>query len=154
MKELFRYNKDWPYHASAGAVVFSADSSKLAALYRGAHKLESEGWHLPKGTIENGESIEQTAIREVREEAGLDIEIVGYLGSISREYDSPTDGELVIKTIHYFIGRLIRDTGKIDNEHDRVDWLTPAEAIKKTSLQPKKEDEIIKRALLYKEKFL
>ena len=154
MRELFTHNKDWPYHVSAGAVVFSADSSKLAVLYRGADKLEPEGWHLPKGTIENGESIERAAIREVLEEAGLDIEIIGYLGAISREYDSPTDGELVIKTIHYFIARLIRDTNTIDNEHDRVDWLTPAEAIKKTSLQPKKEDEIIKRALLYQEKFL
>jgi len=154
VKELFRYNKDWPYHVSAGAVVFSADSSKLAVLYRGADNIESEGWHLPKGTIENNESIERAAIREVREESGLDIEIAGYLGAINRQFKSKTDGELVVKTIHYFIARLIRDTNALDNEHDRLDWLTPAEAIKKTSLQPKKEDEIIKRALLYKEKFL
>lgn len=44
-------------------------------------------WGLPGGRIEPGESIHQTAIREVKEETGLDIEITQLLGI----YSGPTD---------------------------------------------------------------
>jgi 8-oxo-dGTP pyrophosphatase MutT (NUDIX family) len=37
-------------------------------------------WVLPKGHVEPGETLEQTAVREVREEAGVDAEVVGPIG--------------------------------------------------------------------------
>src|SRR5229473_5462840 len=40
-------------------------------------------WALPKGTPQSGETIEQVALREVQEETGLQVKLIGYVGSIS-----------------------------------------------------------------------
>ena len=50
-----------------GVVIFRG---KILLLYKNYHN-RYEGWVLPKGTVENGETHEQTALREVHEETGL-----------------------------------------------------------------------------------
>jgi len=80
-------------------------------------------WTLPKGTPDPGESVEETALREVSEETGLTVRIVEPLPSI--EYDFVQDGLRIHKTVHYF---LMLPTGgdlaRHDLEFERVRWIT------------------------------
>ena len=54
-----------------GVVIFRG---KILLLYKN-YKHRYDGWVLPKGTVEKGETYEQTAVREVNEEAGADVRI-------------------------------------------------------------------------------
>jgi len=61
----------------------------------------SNDWVLPKGRLENNETIELAAIREVQEESGISAKIEKYLGFVKYDYQH-NDGEKVKKTVHYF----------------------------------------------------
>ncbi|NLG54158.1 MAG: NUDIX hydrolase [Rhodococcus sp.] len=58
-------------------------------------------WSLPKGHIEQGETAEQTAMREVKEETGIHGEVLAALGSI--DYWFVTEGRRVHKTVHHYL---------------------------------------------------
>ncbi len=80
--------------------------------------LTHEGrWQLPKGWIEEGESPEQAAVREVREEGGVDGDIIGPLDTIEYWYTSTYDPEpvRVHKHVHMF---LLHYTGGTTDDHD------------------------------------
>jgi 8-oxo-dGTP pyrophosphatase MutT (NUDIX family) len=84
-------------------------------------------WTLPKGTPNDGESIDQTALREVAEETGLEVRILAPVGAI--EYFFTEAGRRIHKTVHYF---LMEATGgsldSHDHEFDEVAWLPLDEA--------------------------
>lgn len=80
-----------------GVVIFRG---KILLLYKN-YKNRYEGWVLPKGTVEEGETHEQTALREVREESGADAEIVEYLDSSSYTFTVPED--TVVKEVHWYL---------------------------------------------------
>jgi 8-oxo-dGTP pyrophosphatase MutT (NUDIX family) len=111
---------------SAGGVVFR----------RGGHGVEivlvgrpSEGlWALPKGTPEPGESIQDTALREVREETGLHVRIAEPLGTVRYQF-TDHDGTLVDKTVHHYLLEPVGgDLDAHDAEHEVVQWLDIHEA--------------------------
>jgi 8-oxo-dGTP pyrophosphatase MutT (NUDIX family) len=58
-------------------------------------------WSLPKGHIEQGETAEETAIREVAEETGIRGQVLAALGSI--DYWFVTEGRRVHKTVHHYL---------------------------------------------------
>lgn len=60
-------------------------------------------WSLPKGHIEQGETAEQTAVREVAEETGIRGSVLAALGRI--DYWFVTDGRRVHKTVHHYLMR-------------------------------------------------
>jgi len=62
-------------------------------------------WSLPKGHIELGETAEQTAIREVAEETGIEGSVLAALGSI--DYWFVTEGRRVHKTVHHYLMRFL-----------------------------------------------
>ena len=84
-------------------------------------------WTLPKGTPDVGETVEETALREVAEETGLEVRIVEPLRAI--EYDFVQDGTRIHKTVHYF---LMEPTGgdlaDHDHEFEKVRWVPFEEA--------------------------
>ncbi|WP_189209031.1 MULTISPECIES: NUDIX hydrolase [Actinokineospora] len=86
---------------SAGGMVLDADRDRVALIGR----LDRRGrllWSLPKGHIEAGETPEQTAVREIAEETGIDGEVVRPLGTI--DYWFIADGrKRVHKTVHHFL---------------------------------------------------
>ena len=83
---------------SCGGVVIYR--GKILALYK-SYKNRYEGWVLPKGTVEAGEDYEQTALREVREEAGVRASIVKYIGSSQYNFTVPED--MVNQEVHWYL---------------------------------------------------
>ena len=76
---------------------------------------------LPKGRPDPGESLEQTALREVAEETGLAARIVSPLGTAVYAYTDP-QGE-IDKTVHFFLMELASlEVGPTDGELERVAW--------------------------------
>ena len=59
------------------------------------------GWVLPKGTVEPGETYQQTALREVKEETNSDAEIVKYIGKT--QYTFRGNEDIVSKTVHWYL---------------------------------------------------
>ena len=108
--------------SAGGIVVRSRDSRPEIVL--GARRRVRGGrtWTLPKGTPDPGESIEETARREVTEETGLQVDIVGSLGSI--EYSFVKAGVRIEKTVHYFLMQPRGgDLGLHDQEFEEVRWV-------------------------------
>lgn len=84
-------------------------------------------WTLPKGTPDPGESVEETALREVAEETGLQVRILEPLPSI--EYAFVQDGTRIHKTVHYFLMEPVGgDLSRHDAEFERVRWVPFDEA--------------------------
>ncbi len=111
---------------SAGGVVYrrSAEGHDIVAVQRARHG----DWSLPKGHIEAGESREQAALREVKEETGLDAKIVGELGEIVYFYRRREEG-LVRKSVYHYLMEAVSDKlGKPNWEVSEVRWVPITEA--------------------------
>jgi 8-oxo-dGTP pyrophosphatase MutT (NUDIX family) len=101
-------------------------------------------WSLPKGTPAGEESVEQTALREVGEETGLDVRIVQPVGPI--EYFFTQRGTLVHKTVHYFLMQATGgDLAGHDHEFDEVRWVPLEEA--RTLMSYPTERELLEQVL-------
>ncbi|HEY4685529.1 MAG TPA: NUDIX hydrolase [Dehalococcoidia bacterium] len=114
---------------SAGGVVVRRDAGALQVLLcgRGADRL----WALPKGTPEPGESLEQAAVREVREETGVEVEVAGLVGEIRYWFSRPQEGVRYNKTVrHYLLRPIGGDPSLHDHEFDEVRWVSVPEALK------------------------
>ncbi|MBE5939893.1 MAG: NUDIX domain-containing protein [Lachnospiraceae bacterium] len=83
---------------SCGGIVIYR--GKILVLYKN-YKNKYEGWVLPKGTVEEGEDYEETAIREVFEEAGVKANIVKYIGKSKYSFNIP--GDTVSKDVHWYL---------------------------------------------------
>jgi 8-oxo-dGTP pyrophosphatase MutT (NUDIX family) len=113
---------------SAGGIVIRYEEG-IPQLVVGSRRREPDGvtWTLPKGTPQSGETVEQTALREVAEETGLQVRITEPLDSI--EYWFVQRGTRIHKTVHYFLMEPIGgDLARHDHEFDQVRWLPIPEA--------------------------
>lgn len=111
------------YEKSCGCIVVRLiDNKKKILIIR-----QNDGnWYIPKGHVEGSESEEETAIREVKEETGIDIKIVpGFRNVINY---TPADN--VSKDVVFFIGKYISGTEKIQEEELlELKWCTYDEAV-------------------------
>lgn len=127
---------------SAGGVVYRFSNNEIYILLCG--RREGDLWGLPKGTPDAGETLEQTASREVTEETGLQGILQDKIGEI--HYWFTRDGIRYSKTVHFY---LFSPTGGSIQEHDPefdyVAWFPWQEALQKLSY--KDEIEMVNRAL-------
>lgn len=105
---------------SAGGLVL--DERRRGALIGRQDRRGRMVWSLPKGHIEEGETAEAAAIREIREETGISGSIVAPLGVI--DFWFMAEDRRVHKTVHHFLlraegGELSSD----DAEVDSVEWV-------------------------------
>ena len=76
-------------------------------------------WEFPGGKVEAGESEEQALIREIREELGIDIEVVRRIPG-----EWPLHDDLVL---HLYVARLITGEPAPLEQHDEIRWVTTAQ---------------------------
>jgi 8-oxo-dGTP pyrophosphatase MutT (NUDIX family) len=129
---------------SAGGVVYRRRKGRLEIALAARRTRRGElAWGLAKGAIEPGEAVESAAVREVREETGLEARIEAPLGDI--RYFYVWEGVRVRKTVHFF---LMRSTGGRvslrDHEMEDVRWFPLEEALKLAAYRG--EREVLERA--------
>ena len=114
---------------SAGGVVYRVREGRpeIVLVARPVTNL----WALPKGTPNPGESLEETALREVSEETGLEVEIVEPISEIAYSFHV-TDGRVRIdKVVHHFLMTATGgDVSHHDHEYDLVGWYGLTEALR------------------------
>ena len=83
----------------------------------------SMSWRLPKGTPEPGESVAETARREVQEETGVSVRVLAPITSIRYFFVGHDDGVRYDKTVHFYLMKpLGGSTANHDGEFDVVEW--------------------------------
>jgi ADP-ribose pyrophosphatase YjhB (NUDIX family) len=102
---------------SAGGLVIDFDRDPISTVIIGRYDRRGRMvWSLPKGHIEAGETRQQTAEREVREETGIIGRVIGELGTV--DFTFVAEGRRIHKTVHHFI--LERTGGEISTEDVEV----------------------------------
>jgi len=92
------------------------------------HRREPPLWALPKGTPDAGETLEETALRETREETGLQVALERPLSEIRYFFVRGTTR--FNKTVHFFLMRPIGGgLDQHDHEFDEVRWVQLEEAL-------------------------
>ena len=118
---------------SAGGVVVRGDEVAVIV----PHKRSPEGKRvlaLPKGHPDAGETMEQAAAREVREEAGVEGELVEKLGDVRYFYQR--NGRRIFKIVSFFLFRYRSgDTADHDHEIEEARWMPLAEAAEQLSFR-------------------
>ncbi len=120
------------YERSAGIIVFkpefSDDNKKFVYLllhYASGH------WDFPKGKLEPGETDLQAAIRELKEETGLEATVIEDFYQPINYMFKDKDGQLISKEVTFFIGIAKSDQVILSNEHIGYEWLAYGQAIKR-----------------------
>lgn len=130
---------------SSGGVAFRrTDNGLEVAIVLAKPKLR---WQLPKGIVDPGESPEVTAVREVREEAGIEADLLDLIETIEYWYRSYRNGKPVRfhKFVHFFL--LQYRSGEVsdhDHEVEEARWARIDEAVQMLAF--KNEREVVKKA--------
>ena len=130
---------------SAGGVSFRlADSVPEIAIVL---MLPDMRWQLPKGIVDEGESVEEAAQREVREEAGIETDLIGPIERTEYWFLANQDGERVRihKFVHWFLMRY-RSGNVDDHDHEVAEsrWVDLEDAVK--MLVFKNERDVVNKA--------
>lgn len=128
--------------SAGGVVVRDGQVIVIVPTRRGAQGQRVLG--LPKGHVDPGETAEQAATREVREEAGVEAAIVQKLGDVRYFYQR--EGQRIFKMVRFFL--FDYRSGALEDHDDEVEearWMPLAEAAR--ALSYRGEREMVQRAL-------
>lgn len=107
-------------------VVVTNDSGEILLISRS----DNDNWAIPGGAMDLGESLPQTAVRETKEETGIDCEVTGLVGI----YTDPkhvllytSDGEVRQEFSVVFTARYLSGEPTPSSESREVHWVAPAE---------------------------
>ncbi len=126
---------------SAGVVVFAQENDRTEYLllhYPAGH------WDLPKGKIEEGETKQETALRELYEETRLHTKLKNGFEEELYYYFHDFKGNKVKKTVYFFVGQTEKQEIIISEEHQGYDWLPYGPALKQLTFECAKE--LLKKA--------
>lgn len=124
---------------SAGGIVFNNKGQVLLV-----ENSSNKYWGFPKGLIEKGQNSQRAALREVKEEGGVEAEILEKIGD--SKYVYTRDGERIFKVVTIFMMKYVSgDTKDHDYEISEAEWFEPEEALEKLSFTTDKS--FLKRAV-------
>ncbi|MBI2338231.1 NUDIX domain-containing protein [Candidatus Daviesbacteria bacterium] len=125
---------------SAGGIVFNDKGQVLVTQHS-----QNKHWSFPKGLLDHPEqTMEESALREVREEGGVQAEIVGKVGYSKYVYHF--NDEKVFKVVTYFLMKYISgDIKDHDWEVSDIGWFEPEEALKQLTFSQDKS--LLRKAL-------
>ena len=116
------------YEKSCGAVIFDGDKVLVIQQVSGH-------WGFPKGHVEDGETEIETAVREIKEETNLDVEIDENHRYV--EHYSPKEG--VEKDVVFFVAKKVGGDVKVQEEEVRcTEWLLPEDAMERLTYDSSK----------------
>ena len=130
---------------SAGGVVFRRDNERIDVVIVAVGG--NNRWQLPKGLVDKDEKLEIAAVREAREEGGIDSEVVEHIETVEYWYAGLDGGERVRfhKRVHFYLLRYLSgDTGNHDWEVNEARWVPIDDA--KSQLAFENERRVVERA--------
>ncbi len=126
---------------SAGGVVFRQEPEGI--LWLVIKPAGSDKWRLPKGKINSKETSAQAAQREVREEAGIETNVLEKIGR--EKYFFVQNGQKIFKTVVFYLMEYIQEAREgYGWETEMIEWLPYEEAHQRLGFE--KEKEILEKA--------
>jgi len=133
-------------HKSAGFIVYKDNPREFLML----HYVKNH-WDFPKGHIEKGENEIKAALRELKEETGIDkIDIMPFFKEVS-EYYFRDETKLNHKTVVFYIGKAHGSEVTISDEHTGYAWLSFEKALDQMTYRNSKE--LLKKANNFLKKY-
>lgn len=130
-----------PIEKSAGAIVFRKKGNEIFYLLL---QYEAGHWGFPRGLIEKGETLEETAKREIEEETGIkNLKFLpGFKETI--KYFFKWRGKNILKFVTYLLAQTKEKRVSLSFEHKDFEWLPYKEALEKLTFENSKE--VLKKA--------
>jgi 8-oxo-dGTP pyrophosphatase MutT (NUDIX family) len=124
---------------SAGGVVYRREPDGVEVVLAARRTRRGDlAWGLAKGGIEVDESPQEAAVREVREETGIEAKIEASLGET--RYFYVWEDVRIRKTVHFFLMRATGgDPGDRDDEMEDVQWFPLERALKRAAYRGERE---------------
>lgn len=132
---------------SSGGVVYKKEGNKtlwLVTKSAVSTLYPKSVWRLPKGWIDEGETTEETALREVGEEGGVEAKIIQKIETVKYFFTTP-DKAKILKFVTFYLTEWLRDLPQgFGEETSEILWLPYDEAYKKLSFSGEKQ--VLKKA--------
>ena len=119
---------------AAGAVCWREEKNSLLVAI--VHRVRYQDWTFPKGKVDPGETLAETAVREIKEETGLKIKLGVPLSTMTYPLDKSKN-----KIVHYWVARvsdkaLASSKFKPNDEISEVVWVSADEAAIHMGMHP------------------
>jgi len=136
---LLYYNLNMKREFSAGGIVFNDKGQVLVTQHS-----QNNHWSFPKGLIDEGQTTEEAALREVKEEGGVKAEILGKVGY--SKYVYTLNNEKIFKIVTFFLMKYISgDPKDHDWEVSEANWYEIDKALEQLTFSHDKD--LLKKAL-------
>ena len=109
---------------SSGGVVHDPEGRVLLL-----KRADEEVWCLPKGTVEEGETLERTAVREIAEETGLEVRLQQPVRTVAYGYYWPPEDVNYDKRVSYFLAEPVAGNVKLEKGFDGFRWVDRSQAL-------------------------